>query len=110
MSAWYQRNLHRYGPGWKAGRGPALAAAGFRCEAILPDGTRCPKREGDAIPGKVGRVVLTRSHKDHTPENVAPHNLAVLCQRCHHALDAGPRRDRRRARLANADLFNGVGP
>lgn len=36
---------------------------------------------------KVIRIVLTIAHKDHTPENCDPANLAAWCQRHHLAYD-----------------------
>ncbi len=54
-------------------------------------------------------VVLTVGHLDHQPENCAPDNLRLWCQRCHLNYDAGHHavnaRATRMARKAIGDLF-----
>ena len=68
--------------------------AGGRCEctgwcgAVPHDEGRCGALNGQPHPLTSSKVVLTTAHLDHTPQNVAPANLAALCQRCHLAYDA----------------------
>ena len=54
-------------------------------------------------------VILTVAHLDHTPENVEPHNLRAMCQRCHLAYDRdhhkATSRRTRRAAMGMDDLF-----
>lgn len=68
---WYSRNRHRYPTDWDAIAREVKDAAGWRCEA-------CGNPHGPSP------YVLTVDHVvDHDPANVAPENLAALCQRCH---------------------------
>lgn len=64
--------------------------------------------------GRPVTVILTVAHLDHTPENCDPDNLRAWCQRCHNGYDAPMRaaglRQRRKARLAARDLFDGTTP
>lgn len=64
---------------WRAGVFFKLADsrhdADERCDAAVADGEQ------------VTEIVLTIAHKDHTPENCAPGNLAAWCQRHHLAYD-----------------------
>lgn len=83
--------------------------AGWRCEQIGPDGTRCKARQGEPHPITGSKVVLTTAHLDHTPEHVADHNLLACCQRCHLAYDLEHHRrnaaKRRRQEMATAEMF-----
>lgn len=54
-------------------------------------------------------IVLTVAHlADPAPGNVAPENLAALCQRCHNRLDQPLRVAHRRARRRGPQLALGV--
>ena len=69
--AWFDRNKHRYPPDWPAIAKRVKDAAGWTCEA-------CGNPHGPSP------YILTVDHVvDHDPSNVAPENLAALCQRCH---------------------------
>lgn len=70
----------------------------------------CGAENGKPNPRTGSKVVLTVAHvHDHRPEAASLLNLAALCQSCHLSYDAKLHaqhaRDRRRARLAVADLF-----
>jgi 5-methylcytosine-specific restriction endonuclease McrA len=68
---WWSRNIHRYPEDWKTIANGVKEAAGWKCEA-------CGNPHGKTP------YVLTVDHVvDHDPSNVAPENLAALCQRCH---------------------------
>lgn len=58
------------------------------CGATPHEDGRCTAVNGQPHPLTGSRVVLTVTHKDHTPENVDPTNLRAMCQRCHLAYDA----------------------
>ena len=68
----------------------------------------CRGSEWDGLP--VIMIVLTVSHRDHTPENCADENLWALCQRCHLLYDRDHHRQTARAnwvrRWAMGDLFD----
>jgi hypothetical protein len=69
VSAWHDRNRHRYPADWPAIAARVKAAAGWRCEACdAPHGPR--------------PHVLTVDHLHHDPENPDAVLLA-LCARCH---------------------------
>lgn len=71
MSTWFARNRARYPVMWDQIAREAKEAANWRCEA-------CSASHGPPP------HVLTVDHVvDHAPGNVAPENLAVLCQRCY---------------------------
>lgn len=81
--------------------------AGWRCEW-------CAAVQGQPHPRTGSKVVLTVAHvHDPAPENVAPGNLAALCQACHLNHDRrhhlAVQAANRRARLAVGDLFPPVG-
>lgn len=59
-----------------------------RCECLGECGRgthegRCPNVHGMPAYGTGSTVVLTTAHRDHTPENCDPANLAAFCQACH---------------------------
>ncbi len=64
---------------WKAG--VFFKLANSRAEADLA--VDAAVNDGE----KVSEIVLTIAHKDHTPENCTPDNLAAWCQRHHLAYD-----------------------
>jgi 5-methylcytosine-specific restriction endonuclease McrA len=71
------KNKHRYPKDWPAISLARREAAGWRCEW-------CGAANAEPHPITGSRVVLTVAHvRDPAPENVAPDNLAALCQRCH---------------------------
>jgi len=75
-------NRHRYPPEWPVISLWMRVISGWRCEW-------CDAAHGQPHPDTGSRVVLTVAHvHDHAPENVAPGNLAALCQRCHLRHDA----------------------
>lgn len=60
--------------------------AGWQCQGspAYPD---CRAAHGAPHPVTGSAVVLTVAHLDHNPENNAPANLRVWCQRCHNTYD-----------------------
>ena len=53
------------------------------------DGTRCPRKHGEPIPGNEQRkTILTTAHLDHNPANCAMDNLRSWCQAHHLRYDA----------------------
>jgi hypothetical protein len=96
-------NRARYPAEWPIISLWVRVCACWRCEW-------CNAANGKLHPVTGSRVVLTVAHLDHQPENVAPSNLAALCQRCHNRYDAVTRAAgvaaRRRAALAVDDLFS----
>lgn len=64
---------------WKAGVFFKLAD----CVADTDEAVDAAVADGD----RVTEIVLTIAHKDHTPENCHPDNLAAWCQRHHLAYD-----------------------
>lgn len=107
----------RYPPDWKAIVARIRARSGGRCECTgqcglhrdHPGPRRCEERNGQPAKWAKGRVVLTVSHRNHTPEDVADSNLADLCQRCHNRYDRKHRQrnaaQTRRARKQTGELF-----
>lgn len=95
-------NRGRYPKEWPLISLWVRVCACWRCEW-------CNAANGQPHPATGSRVILTVAHLDHTPENVAPSNLAALCQRCHNRYDATTRaaglQQRRRRPLAVRDLF-----
>jgi hypothetical protein len=84
--------------------------ASGQCEWIDGTGNRCPRRDGEPIPGNKNgaKTVLTVAHLDHTPENNDVSNLLALCQFHHLTYDAeeharNARRTRRQKVLALYD-------
>lgn len=106
-------NRSRYPKDWPAIRAAILERAGHRCEwpgcgvhnhavgywrdgnfVSMPYSLRdAGAKVGDVISCSDGsqikllKIVLTIAHRDHTPENCAPENLAAWCQRHHLAYD-----------------------
>lgn len=107
-------NRARYPADWPLIRAAILQRAGNRCEWLgccvpnhaigywegrsftqirLRDGTAPTVAECRALGAahrsgfKVIEIVLTIAHRDHTPENCDPANLAAWCQRHHLAYD-----------------------
>lgn len=73
----------------------------------------CSARQGEPHPETGSKVILTVAHiHDSSPENVAPTNLAALCQRCHLAHDRkhhlAVQAANRRAKLNTPDLLDDV--
>jgi 5-methylcytosine-specific restriction endonuclease McrA len=95
-------NRSRYPKNWPAISRAIRERAGNRCE-------ECGAENGQPHPTTGSRVVLTCAHLDHQPENCASANLRAWCQKCHNAYDAPMRaagiRERRRATMADGDLF-----
>lgn len=124
-------NRARYPKDWRAIRASIRERAGDRCEGSpafpkcrRPNGAFVNKATGavtqdamqaetwSAVDGdKITRIVLTVGHLDHVPENCAPDNLRLWCQRCHLTYDAGHHaanaRMTRASRKASGDLFGG---
>jgi hypothetical protein len=102
-------NKARYPNDWKEISQACRGRAGNRCQGspAFPD---CRAENGKPHPETGSKVVLTTAHLDHTPENCAPENLRVWCQRCHNAYDAQMRRagirERHRKTVAVGDLFS----
>lgn len=70
-------NRSRYPKDWPQISLARRASAGWKCEW-------CGALNGEPHPITRSKVVLTVAHVlDPSPENVAPENLAALCQRCH---------------------------
>ena len=104
------RGSHELRPAWRYADDPVFVNS--RCAF---DGSDIPGTtwdDFDKAKGEPVRVVLTVAHLDHQPENCAPDNLRAWCQRCHNAYDAPMRArgaaDRRKAKLAVADMFGGA--
>lgn len=55
-----------------------------KCEALLPDGSRCGWSRKNQTTGK---IPLSVHHKDGNSENHSPENLQVLCPCCHSLTD-----------------------
>ncbi len=96
-------NRARYPKDWPAISLARRQAAGWKCEW-------CSAENGKPHPVTGSKVVLTVAHVlDPTPENVAPENLAALCQRCHLNHDRkhhlAVQAENRRARLGTLDLL-----
>jgi hypothetical protein len=99
-------NKHRYPKEWPLISLWIRVCAGWRCEW-------CNAEQGEPHPITGSKVVLTVAHVlDPSPENVAPGNLAALCQRCHlnhdrnhHVAEAAKTR---RRRMHTAEMFDGV--
>ncbi len=112
-----KENLKRYPKDWPAISKRIRARAGNKCEECgVPNGAEIVRdSDGEwslAMSNDKGvvKIVLTCAHLDHTPENIADDNLRAWCQRCHNRYDAPMRaagiKARRRATMANADLFD----
>lgn len=115
-------NRERYPKDWKTVIVPRIRArSGNRCECTgqcgwkhQPIGEfkgRCPAINGDIIdPISPSKIVLTVMHLNHKPEDCSDENLLHACQGCHNRYDAPMRRrgikERRRAQMADGDLFN----
>ena len=104
------RGSHELRPAWRYADDSVFMPS--RCSF---DGSDIPGTtwdDFDKAKGEPVRVVLTVAHLDHQPENCAPDNLRAWCQRCHNAYDAPMRArgaaDRRKAKLAVADMFGGA--
>lgn len=69
MSAWFDRNRHRYPDDWDEIAAAVKDAAGWCCEAC-------------GAPHGPSPHVLTVDHLEHDPEN-RDAVLIALCQRCH---------------------------
>lgn len=80
-------NRRRYPPGWRVLSEGRKESAGWRCEGS-PKYPDCRAAHGEPHPVTGSTVVLTLAHLDHVPENCAPENLKVWCQRCHLTYDA----------------------
>lgn len=72
----------RYPADWRRMSHELRTAAGWRCQGT-PAFPHCRAEHLRPHPETGSRVVLTVAHLDHQPENNAPENLRVLCQRCH---------------------------
>lgn len=104
------RGSHELRPAWRYADDSVFMPS--RCSF---DGSDIPGTtwdDFDKAKGKPVKVVLTVAHLDHQPENCDPSNLRAWCQRCHNAYDAPMRArgvaDRRKAKLAVADMFGGA--
>ena len=104
------RGSHELRPAWRYADDSVFMPS--RCSF---DGSDIPGTtwdDFDKAKGEPVRVVLTVAHLDHQPENCDPSNLRAWCQRCHNAYDAPMRArgvaDRRKAKLAVADMFGGA--
>jgi hypothetical protein len=92
-----------YPADWAEIRTQILARAEGRCEGTWQY-PNCRAENGKPHPSTGSRVVLTCAHwPDPTHSNCEPHNLLMLCQRCHLALDrdhhvANARKTRERKR------------
>ena len=104
---------HLYPRNWAWIRRNVLARATdrfgvTRCEGS-PDFPDCRAANWWPHPDTGSKVVLTIAHLDHDETVSDPLRLRAWCQRCHITYDA-PRKakelkERRRAKLAAADLF-----
>ena len=97
-------NKHRYPREWPVISLWVRVCAGWRCEW-------CGAIQGQPHPVTGSKVVLTVAHlHDPSPENVAPTNLAALCQKCHlghdraHHIAVG--RENRRRQMLTAELLD----
>ena len=96
----------RYPPEWPLISVWVRVCAGWRCEW-------CDAIQGEPNPKTGSRVVLTVAHvHDPSPENVAPTNLAALCQACHLGHDRAHHNvvriaNRRRA-MQTTDMLEGI--
>ncbi len=90
-------NRNRYPPSWPEIRAAIRERAGGRCEGspVFPG---CRAVNGELHPVTGSMVVLTCAHLNHQPEDCAPTNLRMLCQRCHLSLDASRHQENRRLR------------
>ncbi len=75
MSAWFDKNKHRYPANWAEIASAIKDAAGWRCEV-------CNAPHGPSP------HILTTHHLNHEPMDCDPSNLLACCQRCH--LQLGP--------------------
>ncbi len=102
-------NRARYPKHWPAIRASILERARYRCEwpgcgavhhsvglwkgglfFCIANSVQDVGMEADTLSDggdKLIRIVLTIAHRDHTPENCDPDNLAAWCQRHHLAYD-----------------------
>lgn len=92
-------NKHRYPSDWRLIAQAHKAAAHWACEGS-PRYPECRAKHGHPHPVTGATVVLTVGHLDHRPENCAPENLRVWCQRCHNTYDAKTRAEGIAARRA----------
>jgi len=112
--------LHRYPPDWDRIAYAAKVRAGWRCVCLGECGRvnghlepldgRCRNRQGMPAYGSGALVILQAGHRNHTPEDVRPENIAAWCPGCHLAHDR-PRqvaeaRARALAELGMVPLFD----
>jgi hypothetical protein len=88
MSPIRPENRARYPSDWPQISRAIKERAGWRCECEGECGrgthqSRCPNRHGQPAYGTGSIVVLTTAHRNHTPEDCDPANLAAMCQGCH---------------------------
>ena len=64
--------------------------AGYQCEWVDKDGTRCQRKHHEPIPGSktYAKTVLTVAHLNHDPTDCRMENLAAWCQAHHLRYDA----------------------
>src|SRR5437867_3514902 len=72
-----EENKNLYPENWK------WLSLKIRVERAKNHCEKCGVKNGKAIEGKIGRVVLTVAHLDQNPENNIETNLKALCQKCH---------------------------
>lgn len=99
-----EKNKNRYPAEWGLISLWVRVSAGWHCEW-------CSAKHGQPHPVSGSRVVLTVAHlADSSPENVAPTNLAALCQRCHLNFDRkhhlAVQAENRRARMLTPDMLS----
>jgi hypothetical protein len=103
----------RYPEDWRAiSHRIRFVRAEYQCECLGECGRgthtgRCPNRHGMPAYGTGSKVVLTRAHLDHTPENCEDDNLKAMCQGCHLHYDRDHHAETRAATKAAAVLLTG---
>ncbi len=106
-------NRDRYPANWRDISASIRQRSGGQCECRGECGRghhgRCRARNGHPHPVTGSKVVLTVAHRDHTPENCDPANLAAMCQACHLSYDAA-HHAATRARTRRAAQTEGMAP
>lgn len=80
-----------YPPNWKEISDAVKARAGYQCEWVEKDGTRCERKQYEPIPGSknpYAKTVLTVAHLNHNPQDCRVENLRAWCQAHHLRYDA----------------------
>ena len=80
-----------YPANWKEISGAVKERAGYQCEWLEKDGTRCDRKHHEPIPGSTNpyaKTVLTVAHLNHNPQDCSMENLRAWCQAHHLRYDA----------------------